>query len=247
MKKIILTMIIISIVCGLTYGQKETENSHDSRSYHSGISIGVYLSNFEKGKEWSFPHYHTLQATFEDKNKTGFYFGYFWDINIAKRLSLQPEIYYNHIKHAIVYDEWSRNDNFGTIKDANFTVSYSRIKLSFLQNLSFGKNIKFNFLAGPYFEVPFLINNKGQITTTVFDELTRIQISSLTITDKKINKSINCGLGGMIGFRLDIPHKKNYICAEIKMGKSFNDLIELPNIKESFKTISLIYLLNKSK
>jgi hypothetical protein len=247
MKKFILVQLFLFTVVGSTKSQNDTAKLQVVRSFNQGISVGVYLSNFVKGTDWSLAHYHTLDANFNKKIRAGFYFGYSREIYITKRFYCEAGIYYNHNENSVIYHEWSRNGSIGIINDANFIVSYSRVSLSLLPCMSFGRNFVFNLFAGPYFEAPFLVKYIGQITSTSWNELTKTQISSSVLTNNEIYKILEKGFGGLIGVRLDVPINLDYLGFEIRMGKSFNNIIEFPNAKESFKTVSIIYLFRIKK
>lgn len=242
MKNSIFVQLFLFTIVGSTNSQIDTTKLQVNRSFNQGISVGVYLSNFIKGTDWSPAHYHTLDANFNKKIRAGFYFGYSREIHITKRFYCEAEIYYNRNKNSVIYNEWSRNGIIGTINDANFIASYSRVSLSLLPCLSFGKNFIFNLFGGPYFGAPFLVKYIGHITSNSWDELNKTQISSSVLTNSEIYKKLEKSYGGIIGVRLVIPINLNYLGFEIKMGKSFNNIIEFPNAKESFKTVSLIYL-----
>jgi hypothetical protein len=247
MKKLILVSFFLFMVVGSANSQNDTTKLQVNRSYHQGISIGVYFSNFIKGTDWSFDHYHTLDANFNNKIRAGLYFGYSRQIYFTKRFYCKAEIYYNHNKNSVIYHEWIRNGSIGTINDANFTASYSRVSLRLLPCMAFGENYIFNLFAGPYFDAPFLVKYSGQITSNSWDELTETEISSSILTNNEIHKKLEKGFGGLVGIRLDVPVNYNYLGLEFGLGKSFINIIKFPNTKESFKTVSLIYLFKTKK
>jgi hypothetical protein len=66
------------------------------------------------------------------------------------------------------------------------------------------------------------------------------------LDDEEIEKNIHFRLGAILGIRLDLPIKKSYLGAEMRIGRSISNIVgQKPNIIETFWTIRLIYLLRK--
>jgi hypothetical protein len=238
----IFTFLIIT--CQVLSGQDKPDEVKITKKVYLGINAGLFLSKFVQGGDWTYAHYHTMNVTLETKYNAGFNGGLFLDIAASDRFALQPGIYYNHTQHDIEYEEWSRTGTTGTFKNANYNVSYSNANLNFLLKYSVGnKPTKVGFIAGPYVNMPFLVKHDGQITITVADEQTRTVISTSQILDNDIEDDINGGMGVLFGFRVDFPIKRDYLCTEMKIGKSFYNVLENPELKESFLTFSLIYLM----
>jgi len=223
-------------------GQEVALSKSNNKHKYFGVGAGVHFSKFN-GEDGSYGHFHTVDATFEEQSTLGFTAGCFFDLDISRRIAFQPEIYYNHTQHDIIYEEWNRNGTIGTVTNANFNVSYSVIKLSFPFKFSTGKSTKFGILTGPYFDIPFLVNYTGNITTNVYNEIPPTLLSSSGATDNEINKDIKGGIGGLIGLRLDMPVNNNLICFEFRLGQGFYNVVEVPDIQEGYLSFSLIYLM----
>lgn len=236
-----ITIVWLILTSNVTYCQENKEQIKPFKAISHGISAGLYFSGFNSIEE-SFPHYQSLEATFENKMTPGLHLSYSRNLFITKVYTWQPQISLIRIKHALDNHEWSRNGSTGTVKDAKYDIILTRLRFDLLQCLTFGDNPSFTFFAGPYLEFPLSSRPKGQIEISSYNELTHEQTGFQILKNNEIERKMNGGFGGLLGLGIIIPSEKNYLNLVVRSGKSFYNLTEQPTVKERFVTLSIEYI-----
>ena len=219
-----------------SFGQIIPASKDTTKKLFIGFNCGLFLDKFHAGSIKPKP-FDTI--TYEKNYSPSFNFGLSISPQI-KYFALRVGLNYYYTNHIIKYNSYDYYPGLWESSYADYKISTSILRISFLPTISFNTKIISYIFIGPDLVRPIHTKIKGQIN---FQGANMNQPNgySGTTNDDSINetlsKSTDLQLG--IGFRKKI--KNDFINIEFVYGIGLKDCFISPSMRENFFILNIGY------